>query len=340
VAPTSDDRLWGAETASDPLVQREVCRSGGLDELRTQLGNFFYTAKVETLTRGADLRSSRLSAVRLNHITLGFLRFGSETEVDAGALGSYHVNLALSGRVASECGARQAVATTRRAAVFTPREHSVLPRWSADASQVCIKIDKAALEAELAALLGRPTAGDVRFELPLDLTTAPAASWLATVRLLIEEVDRPDGLLARSVHHRDHLEKLLIAGLLHTQNHDYLDELLSPRAPARPRTVKRVLDLIEAHPETNYSLSDLARHAGVGARRLQLAFHETLNTSPAGYLRKVKLEHARADLLTGDLTVTAVAHRWGFHHPGRFAAIYRRAFGESPSDTRRRGPSA
>lgn len=39
-----------------------------------------------------------------------------------------------------------------------------------------------------------------------------------------------------------------------------------------------------------------------------------------------------------------VARRWGFHHLGHFAVDYRRAFGESPSDTvgprRPRGPAA
>lgn len=58
---------------------------------------------METLSRGADLSTSLLSAVRLNYTTLGFLRFGSKTMVDPGALGAYHVNVPVSGRVVSEC---------------------------------------------------------------------------------------------------------------------------------------------------------------------------------------------------------------------------------------------
>jgi AraC-like DNA-binding protein len=34
--------------------------------------------------------------------------------------------------------------------------------------------------------------------------------------------------------------------------------------------------------------------------------------------------------------VTQVAVRLGFHHTGRFAALYRQAFGESPSQSLRR----
>lgn len=325
--------LWSLDQGNGLLVHREVCRAGLLDEFRTQLNSYFYPARVETLSRNANLQTSLLSAVRLEHITLGFVRFGSEAMVDPGELGAYHINVPLSGRVASECGARQALATPGQGAVFTPREHTVLPWWSADAAQLCIKISKSAVEHELEALLGHPIADDIRFDLALDLTTGAAASWLATIRLLIEEIDRDDGLLERSSSHRTYLERLIIAGLLHTQAHDHLEELLAPSAPARPRTVKRVIDLIESNPELNYSLSDLARHAGVSARRLQIAFQEALNTTPARYHRKIKLERARADLLSGQDSVTNVAYRWGFNHPGRFSTRYQCAFGESPSQT-------
>lgn len=329
--------LAGGTTGSEHvLTNREVCRSSSLEVIRDNLSTYYYPARVETLTRSADLSASLLSAVQLSHTTLGFLRFGSETMVDPGALGAYHVNVPVSGRIVSECGDRQVVATAGRGAVFVPRDHTVLPWWSEDSAQICIKISKAAVETELEALVGHPVATDIRFDLGLDLTTPTAASWLGVVRLLLEEVDRPGGLLERSATHREHLQKLLINGLLHLQNHDYLDALLRPQPPARPRTVKRVIDLIETNPEVNYTISDLARHAGVGARRLQIAFQEAVHTSPTGYLRKVKLEHARQDLLCGDESVMAVAYRWGFNHPGRFSTYYRQSYGESPSDTTRR----
>lgn len=334
----SPDVVESSPLGSDPVLgHREICRSGPLDVIRENLTTYFYPARIETLTRGADLSSSMLSAVRLRHVTLGFLRFGSEAMVDPGALGAYHVNIPLSGSVDSECGPRAAVATVGRGAVFTPREHTVLPRWSDDASQICVKISKSAVEAELEALLGHPVATDIPFDLAFDLTTAAAASWLGVVRLLLEEADRPDGLLQRSSTHREYLEKLLISGLLHVQAHGYREALLSPQPPARPRTVKRVIDLIDANPEVNYTLSELAVHAGVGARRLQIAFQESLHTSPTGYLRKVKLERARADLLAELDTVTTIAYRWGFNHPGRFSTIYRQTYGESPSQTLQRG---
>ncbi|MGN5382482.1 helix-turn-helix domain-containing protein [Streptomyces lasalocidi] len=57
------------------------------------------------------------------------------------------------------------------------------------------------------------------------------------------------------------------------------------------------------------------------------------------YLRRVRLAHAHRDLLAADphsgATVGGVAARWGFAHPGRFAALYRTVYGISPAETLR-----
>ena len=111
-------------------------------------------------------------------------------------------------------------------------------------------------------------------------------------------------------------------------------EMLDAGPPLRPRTVERVLDLIAADPSAPLGLADLASHAGVSARRLQQAFVEHVGVSPMAHLRAVRLERAHRDLRDTDLPVAAIAVRWGFNNPGRFAAAYRAAYGESPSAAR------
>ncbi|WP_433289522.1 AraC family transcriptional regulator [Pseudonocardia sp. CA-142604] len=329
------DRLprFGDRCAS-LLAQREICRSTPLDVFQSALNGFFYPGgRIETSAFRPAPVDSLLRAGRLNQVTVALVRYGTEAMVDGGELGAYHVNVPISGAVASACGPRETVAIPTRATVFTPHEHSVLPLWSEDASQVWVKIEKSALETEIEALLGRPIAGDVQFERAMDLTTPRARSWLRVLRLILMELDRPGGALERSPTYGNQLERLLISGLVRTQAHDHLGGLCGAFRPARPRTVKRVVDLIEAGPEINYTLSDLARHAGVGARRLEIAFQESLNTSPMGYLRKVRLGRTRADLLAGAEPDMSVAYRWGFNYLGRFAATYRRTYGELPSET-------
>jgi AraC-like DNA-binding protein len=320
---------------SAPLAHRNVCRSTDLDVFRDRLNGLFYPARVETLGSRARLRGSWLSGLRLTHLTLGFVRFGAEASVDPGPLGAYHVNVPLAGHVESVCGDRRAVASPMHGTMFSPDAYSVLPRWSTDAAQLCIKIRRRSLESEVTALLGRSPGSSVDFELAYDLTTPAARSWLATLGLLLTELDSPGSLAETSIAHREHLERLVISGLLLAQPNELTAKLTAPQRPLRPRTVARVIALIEEHPEQPYLVGDLARHAGVSARRLQQGFHDHVGMSPTEFLRRTRLERAHRDLLSGDDPVTDVALRWGFSHLGRFARAYREQFGMLPSDTRR-----
>jgi AraC-like DNA-binding protein len=107
---------------------------------------------------------------------------------------------------------------------------------------------------------------------------------------------------------------------------------------ARTPTVKRAVAYIEANPHLDIGISDIARAAYVTPRAVQLAFRRQLDTTPTGYLRRVRLDCAHEQLRGADptaLTVTDVALRWGFPNAGRFAEYYRAAYGEVPSQTLR-----
>jgi len=140
---------------------------------------------------------------------------------------------------------------------------------------------------------------------------------------------------------RDTLARDLAATVLDTfPTTAQLGPTAADREDAAPSgALSRALDLIEAQPHDPLSLPDLAAAAGVTPRALQLAFRRYLETTPSTYLRRVRLDRAHRELALGageaGTTVTAVAMSWGFYHQGRFAAAYRRRFGEAPRDTLR-----
>lgn len=110
-------------------------------------------------------------------------------------------------------------------------------------------------------------------------------------------------------------------------------------ADAVPGTLRRAVAFIEANPDVDISLADVARAAYVTPRAVQLAFRRHLGTTPLAYLRRTRLDCAHRQLqgaAAGDgVTVTAVAHRWGFYSSSRFAEYYRAEYGTTPSDTLR-----
>ncbi|HEY6980781.1 helix-turn-helix domain-containing protein [Reyranella sp.] len=108
--------------------------------------------------------------------------------------------------------------------------------------------------------------------------------------------------------------------------------------PLLPRDVKTALDLMKADPARQRSIGELAAACGVAGRTLQKHFRKFLGRTPGDVLRDLRLERVRLDLLRGwpDDGVAESAMRWGFSHLGRFAAAYRRRYGEAPSATVRR----
>ena len=109
------------------------------------------------------------------------------------------------------------------------------------------------------------------------------------------------------------------------------------RSDASPASLRRAIAFIDEHAHQDISGAEIAAAAGVTIRAVQLAFRRHLDTTPLGYLRRVRLDHAHRQLAAADPrheSVTAVAYRWGFSS-SRFAAYHRQAYGVLPSHTLR-----
>jgi AraC-like DNA-binding protein len=104
--------------------------------------------------------------------------------------------------------------------------------------------------------------------------------------------------------------------------------------------VRRAEAYIRAHAGEPTALHEVADAARCSVRGLQLGFRRHRDTTPLAAIRRARLDAAREALRSGDAagTVTDLAHRFGFSNPGRFAQLYKAAFGESPFDALRRDP--
>ena len=113
---------------------------------------------------------------------------------------------------------------------------------------------------------------------------------------------------------------------------------LMPDPSALPVDLIRALDWLRGHLSEPVELSSVAAVSGVPSRTLERHFRMFLGTTPLGWTRSMRLVRARQALLNAgpEDTVTGVALMNGFCQLGRFAAEYRRTFGELPSKTMQR----
>ena len=168
------------------------------------------------------------------------------------------------------------------------------------------------------------------------LPAAQADFWQRAVTYVTSTLSRP-GADAPLV--LDAVRRLLASAALTAFTPEVVFGVPRDRADATPVTVRRAVAYIEANPDLEIGVTDIARAAHVSVRALQLAFRRHLDTTPMAYLRRVRLDRVYADLAAADpreTTVTDVTAGWGFHAVGRFSADYRDTFGEYPRDTLRR----
>jgi AraC family transcriptional regulator, ethanolamine operon transcriptional activator len=102
--------------------------------------------------------------------------------------------------------------------------------------------------------------------------------------------------------------------------------------------VIRAEKYLRASSHAPVRLSKVSRIIGVSERGLRNAFYGVRGMSPTQYMRRERLNSVRRVLSERSQTpptVTDVAIDHGFYQLGHFAAAYRKAFGEAPSDTRR-----
>lgn len=141
------------------------------------------------------------------------------------------------------------------------------------------------------------------------------------------------------------LEDTQICQMLQLQLIDALKELVSTRSTKRSLTAtcrtKVFLNAIEACNARagNISVQELASAANTSQRNLELAFKETLQTSPHKYLCWHRLNSLHHQLLNAEPepgTITRLGNNLGFTELGRLSRDYRMLFGELPSATLRK----
>ena len=106
----------------------------------------------------------------------------------------------------------------------------------------------------------------------------------------------------------------------------------------QPRMLRRAVDFIRDNAQYDITIRDIAAAADVTPRAIQYAFREHMSITPLEYLRRIRLERAHRELKSADPaydTVTSIAGRCGFSHPGRFSSAYKQVFGTEPSRTLR-----
>jgi len=268
-------------------------------------------------------------------MSLNYISYGADVMIDPGALETFYlIQLPQSGTATITNGSKTFTSNRETASILDPDRPTRMTWWRGCAHAL-IQIDRQTLHGFAERLLRRELPGGIAFDPVIDLTDPRFTGWCSLVRRIFAE-----GTAGRLSHHgaelsQAYLEHTLLEQFLRFQQSNISPFLAGPTGHPAPRHVRLADDFMRANAHRALSIDDLADAAGVSVRALQYAYRRQYDCTPMRALERERLCRIRSELLekAGAISVSATARRWGFSHLGRFAAKYRREFGELPRET-------
>jgi transcriptional regulator GlxA family with amidase domain len=103
---------------------------------------------------------------------------------------------------------------------------------------------------------------------------------------------------------------------------------------SHPKLIQAIGEM-ERNVEEALTREEIAARVGLSRRQLERLFRRYLNTSPARYYLRLRLERARLLLTQSTMPVTEIAFACGFTSASHFSKCYRDMFTRTPRDERR-----
>lgn len=316
-----------------PLAKFRLVESSDPKAAHAEAVKLFAPHRLETVPGKGQFRAL-LHHLRLGGLAFYFIRYKPEVVISSAPMKRFYLCLL---PVAGACHVTQGLMAMRLVPGTIGMVNTVEPislHWRQDCAQLVIKIDRDAVESVVAAHLGRALPRPLEFHRE-PMAQSAAGGLVRLIDFIYRDLDEDRSAVSSRLGEAA-AENLFVNTLLRQMPNNYAEALARPASRAAPYYVRRAEEFMRLHAAETLVLDDVVSVSGVSARTLFKGFRDFRGTGPMAYLKGVRLDHARQDLVAAPRrSVTDIAHAWGFAHLGHFARDYKARFGELPSNTRR-----
>jgi len=277
-----------------------------------------------------EKEKSSLSFREFAGFGLSQLSYGNRVRVRSPELESiYHLQVVTNGECVWHQAGESMKVSRGQAMMVNPYEKIDL-EYSADCEKLIIKVPELALVNAREMSLGRLPENGIRFNRsPVALKLYPALfNIMEAVLSELDEAENEEVSRVCAPYREIILKKLL---RVFPSNWSSADN----STVCHPSLAK-MTRYIEENVHRNIDMEELSNVSNMSVRSIYNTFSKAFATTPKCYIKQLKLQKLREDLLQGKCrNVTEIALDYGFSHLGRFSSDYRKSFGELPSETMR-----
>lgn len=119
---------------------------------------------------------------------------------------------------------------------------------------------------------------------------------------------------------------------------DNFDSVPAPQLSADDlKKVQSVTRYIEENLSKKYNIRSLTKQSGLSQKKLQYAFKAVYQTTTIKFINDLKLEKSREWLIDGAMNISEITYALGFSNSSYYTFLFKRKFGMSPLEYRKKG---
>ncbi len=94
--------------------------------------------------------------------------------------------------------------------------------------------------------------------------------------------------------------------------------------------IKRLTERIQAHPEQDWSVKEMAQYVSLSVNPFRNSFYEQTGLNPKAYLERTRMQRAAEWIRRGELSIAQIAPKVGYADPFHFSRVFRKVMGVAP----------
>jgi AraC-like DNA-binding protein len=318
-----------------PLANYPVLDTSSIEHAEFEIAQTLSQIEILKIQESGRFRVE-MNSVNFEHTSLVFNKFHSSTTTNAGSLGdSFFFIYSDHAPIGFDYPKKKIVVTSDEAIALMPGNLKHIERHGGSEA-IALRTTMADIAHHLELLTCRHHKEPLVFMDSIDLKSGPGATLKRMINYLFLELSDSDQILTNLALRRS-IDHTLLSALLAIP-HNLSGKLNDERNQVAPACVRKAQEYMREYFMEPISIIDLLRVADCSRSVLFSAFRNARDYSPMEFLTEQRLRSVHEKLIKSDQnsSVSRLATSCGFTSLGRFSQIYRKRFGESPSNTLRK----